>query len=582
MATCGTSFFCAAGGKFLSAKPTPFSRAAKNIKFYPDFLNFFEGQQYAQEKLSYFIYKIHCISLVFYFFLWYNNMNISVSIFRQHFFVTERARRGLRRGIYVMFSPSDYGRVWESILGAIRESGELSTTALDFWFRNVKVVYIDEESVVFSVENELKKDNILERYAKILAICTMAVVGGDPTIELIVERAPATPLEGEGRVNSPLSLAKEIERERKREKEENLPPYLAGNEMARQKNQAGGGERRLSYNPEYTFDNFIVGNSNKFAHAAALAVAKNPASTYNPLFLYGPSGLGKTHLMYAITNKLFENSPDMNAIYINGEDFTNQLIESISRKENAALREKYRKADILLIDDIQFIAGKESTQEEFFHTFNALYSDHKQIILTSDRPPKEMVTLEDRIRSRFEQGLIVDIHQPDYELRLAILKNKAKSMNLVIGDDVLAYIAEKLHSNIRQLEGIIKRISATHLLDGAQINMDLVRTLLPMFQQDTEPVGETAEKIIAVVAKRYGVTSEDVLGVKRTKNIKNARNIAMYIIRQVTDLSLNSIGVMFERDHSTIHSNITAIEKQLKTDAALESEIADIRREIKK
>ena len=481
-----------------------------------------------------------------------------------------------------MFSPSEYGRVWDAILDAIKQSGELSSTALDFWFRNVKIVYIDEASVVFSVENDLKKDNILERYARVLADCTIAVVGGDPAIELIVEKIVTQPLEGEGRVNSPLSRAKEIEMEKKREKEENLPPFFAGDQIARQKNQAGGGERRLTYNPDYTFDNFIVGNSNKFAHAAALAVAKNPASTYNPLFLYGPSGLGKTHLMYAITNKLFESSPDMNAIYINGEDFTNQLIESISRKENAAFREKYRKADILLIDDIQFIAGKESTQEEFFHTFNALYSDHKQIILTSDRPPKEMVTLEDRIRSRFEQGLIVDIHQPDYELRLAILKNKAKSMNLVIDDDVLAYIAEKLHSNIRQLEGIIKRISATYLLDGAQINMDLVRSLLPMFQQDTEPVGETADKIIAAVAKRYGVSSEDILGVKRTKDIKTARNLAMYIIRQVTDLSLNSIGVMFDRDHSTIHSNITAVEKQLKTDAALESEIADIRREIKK
>ena len=495
---------------------------------------------------------------------------------------TERTRQRVRRGVKSMFSPSEYGRVWDSILDAVKESGELSTTALDFWFRNVKIVYIDDASVVFSVENELKKDNILERYARVLADCTASVVGGDPTIEFIVEKITPQPLEGEGRVNSPLSRAKEIEIEKKREKEENLPPFLAVDQVARQKNQAGGGEQRLTYNPEYTFENFIVGNSNKFAHAAALAVANNPASTYNPLFLYGPSGLGKTHLMYAITNKLFESSPNLNAIYINGEDFTNQLIESISRRENAAFREKYRKADILLIDDIQFIAGKESTQEEFFHTFNALYSDHKQIILTSDRPPKEMVTLEDRIRSRFEQGLIVDIHQPDYELRLAILKNKAQSMNLLIEDDVLSYIAEKLHSNIRQLEGIIKRISATHLLDGAQINMDLVRSLVPMFQQDTEPVGETADKIIAAVAKRYGVSSEDILGVKRTKDIKTARNLAMYIIRQVTDLSLNSIGVMFDRDHSTIHSNITAVEKQLKTDAALDSEIADIRREIKK
>ena len=342
------------------------------------------------------------------------------------------------------------------------------------------------------------------------------------------------------------------------------------------------GSTMPAYNFEYTFDNFIVGNSNKFAHAACTAVASNPARNYNPLFIYGPSGLGKTHLMSAIVNEIKRKNPAARVVYIKGDDFTNQMIEALSKQEMYKFHEKYRSCDILLIDDIQFIAGKTSTQEEFFHTFNALYEEHKQIILTSDRPPKEMVTLEERIRSRFEQGLIVDIHQPDYELRLAILKNKAESMNLKIDDEVLAYIAERLHSNIRQLEGIIKRISATHLLDGAIINMDMIRSLVPMFQQDTEPVGETAEKIIAAVAKRYSVTPSDILGTKRTKDIKDARNISMYILRQSTDLSLPAIGTMFSRDHSTVHSNITAVEKQLKTDAALQAEIENIKREIKR
>ena len=470
-----------------------------------------------------------------------------------------------------MFSPSEYDRVWDSIRETLRDTGELSSTALDFWFANVKIVYIDDSSVVFSVENDLKRKTILDKYSATLTAAAASVIPGCASVDLIVDAPPPKKLDGEERVSSPLARAEELRAAK-----------AAAPDIAREKNLNPGGERRLTYNSEYTFDNFIVGNSNKFAHAAALAVADQPASSYNPLFIYGPSGLGKTHLMYAITNKLFERSPNMNAIYINGEDFTNQLIESISRQTNAAFREKYRKADMLLIDDIQFIAGKESTQEEFFHTFNALYRDHKQIILTSDRPPKEMVTLEERIRSRFEQGLIADIQLPDYELRLAILKNKAESMNLVIGDDVLSYIAEKLHSNIRQLEGIIKRISATHLLDGAKIDMELARSLIPMFQQDTEPVGEVADRIIAAVAKRYGVTSDDILGAKRTKDIKTARNIAMYIIRQSTDLSLPAIGTMFSRDHATVHSNIKAVEKQLRAEPSLDAEISDIRREIKR
>lgn len=466
-----------------------------------------------------------------------------------------------------MYSPTDFKAVWDAIFEEIKNTGVLSSTALDFWFGHVRIICIENDFLVLSAENDIKQNGIMNKYGEVLSNAVEAVLGSPHNIDIIVEK-PTAPLEGEGRVISPLERAKELKAEEEaREKEET---------------RTAGGERRLSYNGEYTFENFIVGGSNKFAHAAAKAVANNPASTYNPLFIYGPSGLGKTHLMYAITNKLFEKSPDMNAIYINGEDFTNQLIEAIGRGTNAAFREKYRKADMLLIDDIQFIAGKESTQEEFFHTFNALYRDKKQIILTSDRPPKEMVTLEERIRSRFEQGLIVDIGLPDYELRLAILKHKAESMNLTIDDEILAYIAEKLHSNIRQLEGIIKRISANCLLDGAKINMDLVRSLVPMFHEDTEPVGETAEKIISAVAKRYGVTADDILGMKRTKDIKDARNLSMYIIRQVTDLSLPAIGTMFNRDHSTVHSNITAVEKQAKSDPALVAEISDIRREIKK
>jgi len=466
-----------------------------------------------------------------------------------------------------MYSPSDYPSIWASIRDALEASiGPDSTNA---WFGKVQISHIDDDTVFFSVEHQFKQQMILSRYAELLSGCCEKITGRG-AIEIFV--APQSqPLTGEGTVISPLERMREAQKTR--EEQLNPPPPP----------KKESGERRLSYNGDYTFDNFIVGESNKFAHAAALAVANNPASTYNPLLFYGPSGLGKTHLMYAIINKLFERSPDMNAIYINGEDFTNQLIDAITHQRNVEFREKYRKADVLLIDDIQFIAGKESTQEEFFHTFNALYRDHKQIIVTSDRPPKEMVTLEDRIRSRFEQGLMADIQEPDYELRLAILKKKAESTGLRISDEILSYIAENLQSNIRQLEGIIKLISATSLLEGTAIDMNLARSLVPKFQQETESTDVTIEKILNAVQTRRGVTREEMEGKDRSKKIATARNMAMYIIRQTLNLSNKAIGDIFgKRDHSTVVSNLKAAEKMIKSDPALEAEVTNIQREIKK
>jgi len=495
----------------------------------------------------------------------------------------ERTR--LSAAFLPMYTPSDFDSVWSAIRQELADSEAISDSALAFWFRDIRVVYADEESVVFSIDKDLKRSSILNNYAEPLANAVAAVTGCQ-SFEIIVEKRSDSIFDDD--TISPLKRS-QIIRERqdkaadelRRERLEEQKPIP--DQTAREKNESAGRERRLTYNSEYTFDNFIVGESNRFAHSAAKAVANNPASTYNPLLFYGPPGLGKTHLMYAITNKLFERSPDLNAIYINGEDFTNQLIEAIGRQKNVEFREKYRKADVLLIDDIQFIAGKESTQEEFFHTFNALYQDHKQIILTSDRPPKDMVTLEARIRTRLEQGLMADIQEPDYELRLAILKKKAESMGLSIDDEILSYIAEKLQSNIRQLEGIVRRISATHLLDGADITMDLVRQLVPMFQQETESTDVTVEKILTAVQKRHDVSREDILGMSRVRPIATARNIAMYLIRQVLGLSNKSIGDIFgNRDHSTVVSNLRAAETLIKNDPLMEAEVRDIRREIRR
>ena len=334
---------------------------------------------------------------------------------------------------------------------------------------------------------------------------------------------------------------------------------------------------------EYTFENFIVGSSNSLACAACIAVANKPASTnFNPLFIHGPSGLGKTHLLYAITNRILENNPQANIIYIKGEAFTNQLIASISANTTEEFRNKYRKADVLLIDDIQFIAGKNSTQEEFFHTFNALYEDRKQIILTSDRPPKDIKTLEDRLRTRFEWGVIIDIQPPDLELRVAIAQSKAQSMNLDIPYEVLTYLAEKLRNNVRQIEGALRRLSAYTTLSRMPITMEAARDSIADVLTGAEPTNVTLDRIFAVVSKKYGVTPADIKSARRSKEIAFARHVSVYIVRQVTDLSLPSIGKILNRDHTTILSSIDVVEKKMADSSVLTQEITDMISEIRK
>jgi chromosomal replication initiator protein len=344
----------------------------------------------------------------------------------------------------------------------------------------------------------------------------------------------------------------------------------------------------LSYQGEYTFENFIVGNSNKFAHAASVAVANEPACklnkesyAYNPLFIYGPSGLGKTHLLYAIINHIRKTRSDLKIIYVKGEEFTNQLIDSISKKTPEQFREKYRTADVLLIDDIQFIAGRDSTQEEFFHTFNALYEDHKQIILTSDRPPRDIKTLEDRLKTRFEWGITADIQPPDADLRAAILKKKAAAMNIRLSNEVVNFLAENLKSNIRQVEGAIKKLGALSLLTGSPITIELAKNSIADLMTGGEPVSVTIDRILEKTAKKYGVSVDDIKGTKRTKEIAFARHVSIYIIRKMTDMSLPQIGKLFKRDHTTILSSLKTIEKELGSNSMADIEINELMKEIK-
>ena len=464
--------------------------------------------------------------------------------------------------------------IWNMVKESFRE--DLSQTSIELWFGEISVVSFQdsadqgtgaEYTITLGIPSAFKFDivkskylsSIEEKFCKLLGFdvkVNLTFTGSAEDVEVIRSKVigvfPPTP-----------KLKKEP------------------------KNQIN---TLTDYNFEYTFENFIVGSTNKFAHAACYAVANRPAnyesdtrhslSTYNPLFIYGNSGLGKTHLMHATINRMKENNPDIKIIYTRGEDFTNQMIACLANKTMAEFHEKYRNCDVLLIDDIQFIAGKTSTQEEFFHTFNALYDGKKQIILTSDRPPRDIKTLEDRLTSRFEWGLLADIEPPDLELRIAIIKKKAEQVNITIPDDVLTFLGENLRSNIRQIEGAIKKLGALSFLSGKEINMELAQECISELLGGAEPVSVTVDKIFNAVFNKYGISKESLTGNKRNKDIAYTRHITIYLIREMTEMSFPSIAKIFERDHSTIISSHRLIEAKALEDPAFLAELNEIKKEI--
>ncbi|MBR5269505.1 MAG: chromosomal replication initiator protein DnaA [Anaerotignum sp.] len=436
-------------------------------------------------------------------------------------------------------------QIWEDALKIIKE--ETSPVSYETWIEPVIPCGIDGNQIILQVENNFFKEMLEKRYLTFIRNAIKFVTKNEYDIVLLTEEEQKTGLQK-------IDLSSE--------KKKSLA------------------DRNL--NPKYVFDSFVVGNSNRMAHAASLAVAEQPAHAYNPLYLYGNSGLGKTHLMHSIGHFVLDKTPDAKVLYVTSETFTNELINSIQNNKMEEFRNKYRKIDLLMIDDIQFIAKKESTQEEFFHTFNALYENSKQIVISSDRPPKELKPLEERLISRFEWGLTVDVQSPDYETRIAILRKKAERDHITVPDDVMAYIAKNIASNIRELEGALTRIVAFAKLTNQDISIALAENSLKDIFSENAATPLTPDLIQQVVAEHYNIRVEDIQGSKKPKNIAFPRQVSMYLCRKLLDISLPKIGESFGgRDHTTVIHAIAKIEKQLETDASLQKTIHQLEKEIK-
>ena len=407
---------------------------------------------------------------------------------------------------------------------------EVSSITFETWIKPLNIRSINGNNIVFTANSEFQKEIIETRYAELIS----------NTLKFITNR--------EWRFSV-------VDASSSEDSDSSLDDVASSSEVL---------ANRSTLNSDHTFETFVVGDSNRFAHAASLAVAERPANAYNPLFLYGGVGLGKTHLMHAIGNKIFEDHKDFNILYVTSEKFTNQLINAIKDNKNELFRNKYRSIDVLLIDDIQFIAGKERVQEEFFHTFNSLYADGKQIILSSDKPPRDIPLLEDRLKSRFEGGLLADISCPDYETRLAILRKKAQDEGVVIDDFILSNIANSIDSNIRELEGVFNKIVARASLTNSPITIELSEMVINEFKIANEKV-ISADFIKDTVAKYFKLDRDDLSSNKRSNDIAFPRQIAMYLCRSVANMSFPKIGESFgNRDHSTVMHAYKKIEREVK------------------
>lgn len=440
---------------------------------------------------------------------------------------------------------------WDEILNTVKTEHEISDVSFDTWMRPLEVFGIEGNNLYILVPSEqMALSYISKKYYLPLKVAVAEITGIEFDIEFILPEQAKT-----------LHTSK-------------VPK--------KQSTSLNTAESNL--NPNYTFETFVVGNNNRFAQSASLAVAESPGEAYNPLYIYGGPGLGKTHLMHSIGHFILEQKPNTKVIYVTSEEFTNEVIESI-RNGNASsmtkFRDKYRKVDVLMIDDIQFIIGKESTQEEFFHTFNALQTQGKQIILTSDKPPKDMETLEERIRSRFEWGLMADIGVPDYETRMAILRKKAETDNFNINDDILNYIANNIKSNVRELEGALNKLLAYNNLVHTEVTMDIAQKELQNIITPDKPKEITPQLIIEVVSEHFQISLDQMISKNRSSDISKPRQIAMYLCKNMTDIPLDTIGSLLGgRDHSTIIHGIKKISEEYETNETTQSLIETIKKKI--
>ena len=453
-------------------------------------------------------------------------------------------------------------------------SEKFNGPAFKIWFGGLSLISLDEEKAVFTTPSNLRQKFLSGKYKHLIEEALTDAIGFPVDIEIL-----STENNDDFEDKSSIVIPQPTEDDRieadKRKKI--IDDFLSDGKDG----EGVKSEEDRSVLTQYTFDNFIEGDSNKFARAACMAVAMEPATTYNPLFIYGNSGLGKTHLLYAVINYIKNNHPRMKIVYKKSEDFINELIAAIQRGDTASFKNYYRKADVLLIDDIQFIAGKESTQDEFFHTFSALYESGKQIILTSDRPPKEIKPLEDRLRTRFEGGLLADVQKPSFELRTAIIKKKAAEVNMEMSDFMVEYMAERLQHDIRQIEGALKKLSAAYHLTGLEITRGIIDQVISSIDPGNIPTDTLVERILAVTASHYGVTVEDIKSKKKNDQVANARHVALYIIRKLTELPFKKIGEFVGRDHSTVMASIGKVEINIKTVKNTDADINKIIREIK-
>ncbi len=410
-----------------------------------------------------------------------------------------------------------------------------SETIYNLWLRGIEPVSYSDGTATVSVSTGFIKNMIEERYIGLINRAFEQTLGFPVNVEIVTRTGP-----GVEKAASSVSAP------------------IAGEDA-------------------YTFENFIVGSDNRFAHAAALAVANNPGNAYNPLFIYGAPGLGKTHLLIAIKNFLAKNNPSMKVVYIGGDQFTNELIASIGSGNTAPFHEKFRSADVLLVDDVQFIGGKEQTQEEFFHTFNVLHNDHKQIVLTCDRPPKEIKSLEERLLTRFEWGLLADVQPPDVETRISILYRKAEALGLTLPPDVADYIANHVKNDVRQLEGAVKKLNAYYRMEGISPSIGLAQNAIRDVMREQQPLPVTVEKIINEVARTYNVSADDIRSQKQNAAVSTPRQVAMYVVREITNMTMGEIGAEFGgRNHSTVVYAIKKVIEQMEQDSHTKDLVRDI------